>query len=105
MPTTPFERCLAIATSAVALRRGRALVDEHCRRVLPRLAADLANAEVRVAGDRGDDGKAVERDAVEAAAIDLPRQQRFPPGRCRLAVHDAAAGEHFRRTRFDVGAA
>ena len=104
VPTMPFESCLAIATSAIALRR-----QWRARRRIPRLglrrvAADFANAQVHVAGDRGDDGQAVERDAVEAAAIDLPRQQRFPAGRRRFAVHDAAAGEHFRRSRLDVRA-
>ena len=60
--------------------------------------------EVHVAGDRGHDGEAVERDALEAPAVDLPRQQRFAAGRRRFTVDDAAAGEDFRRPGLDVGA-
>ena len=59
---------LAIATSASRCAGGRALVDEDRGRVSRRVAADFADAEVGVAGDRGDDGE-----AVEATPSKLPR--------------------------------
>ena len=51
---------------------------------------------------RRDDRQPVDRNAVEAAAIDLPRQHRLLAHRLGFAVHDAAAGEHFGGPRFDV---
>src|SRR5262249_60706759 len=68
------------------------------------LAAHFLHAGVPAARQRGDDGQAVDRDAVEAALVDLPREQRLPAHRFGFAVHDAAAGEDLGGTRFHVRA-
>src|SRR5438445_778666 len=77
--------------------------DRGARRRFP--AADLVDAEIAVAGDGCHDGQAVERDAVEAAAIDLPGEHRVLADGLGLAAHDAAACEHFSGPSLDVLAA
>src|SRR6185503_10175708 len=69
------------ADERLALRGVRARVDVNRGAGRCRFAADLVDAEVGVRGERGDDGEPVEGDAVDLAAVDLPREQRLTPTR------------------------
>src|SRR4029453_3817909 len=65
-------------------------------------AAELVRAEVAVASHDGDDGQAVERDAVQRAVRDPPGHDRFAAGRLTLASENAAAGVDLGGADFDV---
>ena len=102
MPTTPFESSLAIATSAIRCAGFARSSTKTAERIIGLRAADFLDAEVLVAGDRGDHRQAVKRNAVEAAAVDFPREHGLLAHRLGFAAHDAAAGEDFSRACFDV---
>jgi hypothetical protein len=53
---------------------------------------EFGHAQVPIARHRGDHRQTVNRDAVEAAVVDLPGQHRLLADGFRFAVHDAAAG-------------
>ena len=86
-----------------SLRGGGTLVDvddrAHKRR---RLAANLADAEIAIAGHGGHHAQAVEDLASVDAGVDPPRHHGLPAYRLGFAAHDAAAGEHLGRAGFDV---
>jgi len=79
-----------------------AIIDEHRRADVRLAAADFLDAQIPVAGHRSHHRQPVERDAVEAAAIDLPGKDRLLADGFRLAAHDAAAREDLCGARFDV---
>src|SRR5262249_52865289 len=62
------------------------------------------HAQVPIARHRGDDRQTVNRDAVEAAVVDLPCQHRLLADGFCFAVHDAAAGKYLGGPRFDIRA-
>ena len=86
------------------LRGVGALVDEQ-RRADDGFSPPIScMPRLRSPETRRHDGQTVEGDAVEAAAIDLPRQHGLLADGFGFAVHDAAASEHFSGARLDVGA-
>ena len=87
---------------AELVARGRA---GGCLRFTSDPSEALRDAEILVPSDGRNDRQAVERHAVEAAAIDFPRKHRLLADGFGFAAHDAAAGEDLRGARFDVLAA